>query len=518
MSLTMIAEVASDEAPAEGATWRYLPLVLMCAFAVRAAFALTTNFITHADEIFQYLEQAHRLVFGYGFVPWEYQYGIRSWIIPGFIALILKSLAAVHLDRPDIYEPTVRLIFCAISVTLPASIYRIAQATLDESTARLALLATAFWPLLVFFSPTPMPDVLAAYSFFGALVWLFGRPTRPAMLAFGALAGLTLALRVQLGPMVAVAMLVAALRWRWRGWPAPVACLVVLVLAGALDAYTWGRWFSSFVSNIELNLFAHISDIFGISPGYYYLLTLAVYSAGLAYLGAFGLALSWRKSWPLAVMGLLQLAAFSAVGHKELRFSLPLIPIYLIGLAVFFARNKQRLRRHKTSLARQFPLTLCVIAVAAVMAFVGGLAIEIGHHDILHVYHLITRRLDVRQAYLMLSRRTDVKGVIDDSGGTWHDIGGYYDLHRPAPIYLPDLPATGIALVRQAPQLYASHWITPANAPAPEGYELLARIGRIALWRRIKDPPHTLTPPGYSVDTPIPFDEKAIPPAVTARW
>src|SRR3546814_14871069 len=28
----------------------------------------------HPDEVIQYLEQAHRLVFGYGVIPWEYRY------------------------------------------------------------------------------------------------------------------------------------------------------------------------------------------------------------------------------------------------------------------------------------------------------------------------------------------------------------------------------------------------------------------------------------------------------------
>ena len=36
----------------------------------------------HPDELIQYLEQAHRIVFGYGVVPWEFREFIRSWLIP----------------------------------------------------------------------------------------------------------------------------------------------------------------------------------------------------------------------------------------------------------------------------------------------------------------------------------------------------------------------------------------------------------------------------------------------------
>jgi hypothetical protein len=31
---------------------------------------------------FSVTEQAHRLVFGYGLVPWEFQLGMRSWLLP----------------------------------------------------------------------------------------------------------------------------------------------------------------------------------------------------------------------------------------------------------------------------------------------------------------------------------------------------------------------------------------------------------------------------------------------------
>ena len=70
-------------------------------------------------------------------------------------------------------------------------------------------------------------------------------------------------------------------------------------------------------------------------------------------------------------------------------------------------------------------------------------------------------RKDVRQAYLMLSRLPDVSGVIDDSGGNWLYLGGYYYLHQAAPLYRDNVPATNVARVRQSPQLFASHWITP---------------------------------------------------------
>ncbi len=150
MLVKTIAKYLVDEASTAVRSQQILPLILVLAFVLRVTFALTTDYIAHPHEIFEYLEPADRLVFGQGTVTWEYAYGTRSWIIPGFVALILKCLAALGLDRPDIYLPTVRLVFCAISLSLPVSVYRIAQALLDEGAARLALVGTAFWYELIF--------------------------------------------------------------------------------------------------------------------------------------------------------------------------------------------------------------------------------------------------------------------------------------------------------------------------------------------------------------------------------
>ena len=46
---------------------------------------------SHPDEIYQTQEQAHRLVYGYGIVPWEFRDGVRSWILPGLLALELQT-------------------------------------------------------------------------------------------------------------------------------------------------------------------------------------------------------------------------------------------------------------------------------------------------------------------------------------------------------------------------------------------------------------------------------------------
>ena len=75
-----------------------LLLVLPLAVCVRLWVAWTDQGIIWPDEIYQSLEPAHHLAFGYGFTAWEFVDGARSWVFPGLLAavcvLVLGASAA----------------------------------------------------------------------------------------------------------------------------------------------------------------------------------------------------------------------------------------------------------------------------------------------------------------------------------------------------------------------------------------------------------------------------------------
>ena len=146
---------------ATGRPWKYLPLVLALALVARAVVALSGDFVLHPDEIMQYLEPAHRLVFGSGVTYWEYFYGARSWLVPGTVAGVLKLFDAVGLGQPFWYVGGVKLLFCAISLTIPAGMYVFARRHFGETAGRAALLAGAFWYELAGFAHKPMTEFVA---------------------------------------------------------------------------------------------------------------------------------------------------------------------------------------------------------------------------------------------------------------------------------------------------------------------------------------------------------------------
>ena len=61
--------------------WRHFWFVMAAGAVLRLLAAISGDWTIRTDELFQYLEQAHRVVFG-GQIPWEFRFGERSWLLP----------------------------------------------------------------------------------------------------------------------------------------------------------------------------------------------------------------------------------------------------------------------------------------------------------------------------------------------------------------------------------------------------------------------------------------------------
>ena len=201
--LRSMSDLLLHPAPPEERPWKFLLPVLALAFVARAAIALSGDFVLHPDEVMQYLEPAHRLVFGNGVTYWEYFYGARSWLVPGLVAGVLKLFDIVGLGQPFWYVGGVKLVFCAISLLIPAGMYFFARWHFGETVARVSLLMGAFWYELVGFAHKPMTEFVAT----ALLMSLLALCVRPAsdklrmVLTAALLAVLVAAIRVQYAPL-----------------------------------------------------------------------------------------------------------------------------------------------------------------------------------------------------------------------------------------------------------------------------------------------------------------------------
>ena len=95
---------------------RIVWLIIAGGLLLRVALALFTDNLSHPDENFQIFEQAHRVVFGYGLIPWEFRFSVRSWLTPGLVAGLLYPFKLLGLDNPNLYIPAIRIILGLFSL------------------------------------------------------------------------------------------------------------------------------------------------------------------------------------------------------------------------------------------------------------------------------------------------------------------------------------------------------------------------------------------------------------------
>ena len=469
--------------------WKYLPLVLGLAFAARAAVALSGDFVLHPDEIVQYLEQAHRLAFGSGVTYWEYFYGARSWLVPGTVAGVLLLFDAVGLGQPSWYVGGVKLLFCAISLAIPAGMYLIARRHFGETAGRAALLVGAFWYELVGFAHKPMTEFVATAPLL-ALLALCSRPSLDnarTVWTAAFLSVLTAAIRLQYAPAALLLLGIVFLRTGKR-IQLTLAAAGFAAAFGVFDAVTWnGGLFHSYLTIIRYHLIVGPLRT-GESPAWQFLLWLALAGLGSSLLCvAAALRRPRRYGFLLGLIALVVLV-HSLQTHKEYRYIFAVIPLWLLvgsDLAARLAALGDGRRR------------LAGLAAAGFAAVsLAGILNALPYQDRLYrawsretgAVNFVRNQDPIFPAYRYLARAPGVTGIwqVDRR---YYNLPGYYYLHRNVPFY--DL-ATGRGLKGnlEAVSSRVSHIVSAAPGFSVPGYSLEKQFGDVRILRRDrKEPP-----------------------------
>ncbi len=350
--------------PATATDSACLAVVLVAAVAVRLWIVATHSYISHPDETFQYLEPAHRLVFGAGVITWEYLDGIRSWLLPGLVAGVMWTVSRSNPD-PAAYLAALRLVCVLASLSVPYVGFRMAARRDGPGAGLLAGLLCALSPDVAYYAPVVLTEPLATDAALLA-IWLGdGTPlaARRRLLAAGALFGLAVALRYQYAPVLGIAALVQHARSpRALMLVAAGGIAVVSVVLGGLDWLTWGTPFQSVWLNYLRNATEGVSAAMGTRPWFYY----AIYHfVAWGVVGFVLLACAVIGTVRAPILGIVVVATvglFSVVPHKELRFDFlatACLPMLVgIGLAVVLRHVGQ---------PRPRPVP---VAIAAILALV----------------------------------------------------------------------------------------------------------------------------------------------------
>ncbi len=458
--------VEADPEPATKLDWRVLAAILVAAAVPRVVLAIDDQGIFWPDEIFQSLEQAHRVVFGYGFIPWEFQQGARSWLFPGVFVLLWKLAAGAGVHSSIALVVLAKLFMVALAVVGIYATIRIAQHLGGATAGALAGVLAAAFPASLIYGHRCMTE-MASGPVLALAVWLWLRGSRRPMFLAGLLSGVAVFLRYQNG-LVAIGLLIALLASvRRREAIFFVAGAASGFLGGAiLDLITWGGPLHSLHAYLAYN--RATSSAYGVSPWSYYLET-AWSSTGISLLIlATGLLAAWRRSRALVAIVIAFVVVHSLVPHKEYRFLMPVVPVALalsgIGLHTLLAWIRDSLDWVRPRLAAVVVAAVMVVlmtvqTVGATFASTGQWADQPdGAEPVWH--HSEGANLGLAAA----GRRDDLCGVLlAGLGAVWS--GGFTYLHRDVPFLdFENAPNPGSLLP------FANYVILAPGIEPPPGY------------------------------------------------
>ena len=406
---------------------RTLLILLGVALLVRLAAIVAFPSLHHPDENFQLFEQAHRIAFGYGVVPWEFRDGIRSPVLPYILAGLFR-VGEPAFGGPQGYLLVARVTLAAVSLAAVAAVYRMGRRESPTHGLIVGLVA-ATWFELVYFAGRPLTEAVATTFLIVALALISVPPqllTFRRLLAIGFCLGLCLMLRIHLAPGLLVAAAWAGrrdLRGRW--WPMALGGAVPLLIFGVADWLYWGAPFHSYIATIRIDLIDGKASSFGIETPAYYLELLADSWAGALPVMAALIVLRGRASALWIAVALAIIASHMAIPHKEYRFVFPAFACLALVAAMGSADLIAWLRR---LMAPKASGALVAIAVALWAVTSVALAFTPGFSD-----EWFEAR-DLIEASFTLAGLPGLCGVLfyDDD---WASTGGYAHLHRNVPIY-----------------------------------------------------------------------------------
>jgi len=347
---------------------------------MRLYWGLGAHGVYHPDEIYQALEPAHRLIYGFGLQSWEWEFGARNWSLPAMLAGVLGAARVVGLDQPESYIAVMRVfISCLFSATAFA-VYLLARHF--KASRILAVAAAAiflFNPVTIALGFRTLSEVISTPFVLFGLVGALGagslgqtdelNPRARRWLVIGvSLLSIAVLFRLQ----NAVFALCIVLPWRFQAAQRARYELAMKVLVGwalvygAIDWISWGVPFASAGAYIRFNLLMDgAAAYFGTSPAYYYLQTF--YSS----MGLLGVALlvlpllAVTRARALLVCTVIFLGMHSVFSHKEFRFVLTTIPLFALLSAVGLQWAIDQNKRAKLRRALGFAIPAALLAATS---------------------------------------------------------------------------------------------------------------------------------------------------------
>ena len=331
-------------------------------FAILALALIATAWTSYGyfelDEHFQIIEFAGSKL---GIVPtqnlpWEYEAGIRPWLMPVLFAGLCKFLAFCGIENRFIWTFIFRLCCAGCGFFAVLGVYRLSLAWFPDARVRHfnLRLCTLLGFLPYLFVRTSSESLSASFVTIGMVVLLKNYresksvdlqvPDRIWLLS-GLMMGLAFQCRYQSILMIGGLglWLLWAAKIKWRNILAASSGFLAILAAGLLaDRYGNGKWTFPFYKYFQVNLLEGKTADFGTDPffAYFYLVLANVFAPVVLVLMA-AIVVFWVRKYR-HVISWITLPFFlfhCLVGHKEERFLFPIIPLCLLIPALLFVKD-----------------------------------------------------------------------------------------------------------------------------------------------------------------------------------
>lgn len=331
-------QVRSDDSSIQ--FWTERNVFISC-LLFRSVNALLIHTYFNPDEHWQALEVAHRVVFGYGHLTWEWERGIRSYLHPMIFALLYKILAIFKLDTVLFMTKTPRLLQSIFAAIGDLYLYKLADRIFGKHVSRWALFCQmSNWFMFFCITRTlsnSLETVLITVSLFYWPCHNFLSSEACDSPMSRKLALFFAALSCAIRPTSAIVWLYIGIlhfyetkdKIRFLIFDVLPIGTIVLIATCLLDCWMYGSWIFVPMNFLKFNFFSAGGDYYGTHPWHWYF-TQGFPAIVYTFLPISVAGVWLSKEWRLAGLVGWVLGLYSLLGHKEFRFVLPVLPITLM--------------------------------------------------------------------------------------------------------------------------------------------------------------------------------------------
>ncbi|KAF3442419.1 hypothetical protein FNV43_RR16335 [Rhamnella rubrinervis] len=402
----------------KGLGW-FLPLFALGMLRYMSA---TSNIIHDCDEVFNYWEPFHYLLYKSGFQTWEYssQFALRSYLYLGFHQLVGRPASLLFGEEKVRVFYAVRLFLALLSVITETVLVVALSRKYGKRIASYTLAMLCLTSGCFFASTSFLPSSFSMYamSLSSGLLLL----DKPAMAVAVAATGVILGWPFSILAFLPVTFYSLSRRFKQAFAAGAVTSVTLLALSLLVDYYYYGRWTSSVLNLLLYNVVGGgESHLYGTEGALYYLrngFNNFNFCFILALLFLVMLPILRRK-YALDLLVVVSpiyiwLAFMSLQPHKEERFLYPIYPLICVAASVVIDSFPDLFRDRYNSNDN----SLLVVIAKVLRPVVLGLILCASHARTFSLIHGYSAPLEI---YKLLEHHEDVgTGSVLCVGSEWH--------------------------------------------------------------------------------------------------